>query len=445
MASIQLNEKQIPVGADEVSIGGHAGATIPIPGAGTAGPAALVRATSDGKAVIRRGDGGVPVKVNGVALGIEPTPLIHGDKIEVAGVELQFAEEQKAGSTQFLSSAQLAELAAIRKSVGSGGPTGKRTASTGGRLVSLVDGREYPVPAKGLMFGRDASCDVVIPSNDVSRNHAEIQSGPDGYYVIDLSSNGVFVNGARVEGTQTLGRADVIRLGTEEFRFYADALSEMPSASPAAAALPPPPAGAPVASTQSSPDASPSPSPAAAPPAGSPPSRSPIAAPVLATLEIINEGPTKGTKFDLRGPLTNIGRGAHNDVTIADSSVSDHHAKIVRREGEWYVQDQQSTNGTYVGGKRIEGEARLTGAPDVRFGSIKLSFRPAAPQQTDVSGTKVIAGVKLPEPPRRETPKAAPFRAADDAPARGGVPAIVWIAVALVVAGAVAFFVMRGR
>jgi hypothetical protein len=112
MAFIQLNEKQIPVGADEVSIGGHAGATIPISQAGTAGPAALVRATGDGKAIIRRGDGGAPVRINGVLLGIEPAPLIHGDKIEVAGVELQFAEAQKAGSTQFLSASQLAELAA---------------------------------------------------------------------------------------------------------------------------------------------------------------------------------------------------------------------------------------------------------------------------------------------------------------------------------------------
>ena len=84
-------------------------------------------------------------------------------------------------------------------------------ACTGGRLVSLVDGREYPVPAKGVMFGRDASCDIVIPSNDVSRNHAEIQAGPDGYYVIDLSSNGVFVNGARVEGTQTLFQGNLSR------------------------------------------------------------------------------------------------------------------------------------------------------------------------------------------------------------------------------------------
>ncbi len=435
MASIQLNEKQIPVGTDEVSIGGHAGATIPIPQAGGNGPAALVKATPDGKALIRRGDGGVLVKVNGVALGIEPTPLIHGDKIEVSGVEMQFADEQKSGSTQFLSSAQLAELAALRKAMSASGASGKRTASTGGRLVSLVDGREYSVPAKGVMFGRDASCDIVIPSNDVSRNHAEIQVGPDGYYVIDLSSNGVFVNGARVEGTQTLGRADVLRLGTEEFRFYADTLSETPASVPAVAAS---------AGAASLPPAAATPASDFSKPQTPPPPATPASAPVLAILEIINEGPTKGTKFEIRGPLTNVGRGAHNDVTIVDSSVSDHHAKIVRRDGEWFLQDQSSTNGTYIAGKRIDGEAKLAGAPDIRFGSIKLTFRPASTAPLDVAGTKVIAGVKVPETLRRETAEAAPPRPVGDAP-KGGVPSIVWIAVALVVAGAVAFFVMRGR
>lgn len=434
MAFIQVNDKQIPVGTDEVSIGGHAGATIPIPQAGTAGPAALVRASSDGKAIIRRGDGGAPVKVNGLVLGIEPAPLIHGDKIEVAGVELNFAEEQKAGSTQFLSAAQLAELAAIRKAAGVGSG-GKRTASTGGRLVSLVDGREYPVPAKGLMIGRDATCDVVIPSNDVSRNHAEIQSGPDGYYVIDLSTNGVFVNGARVEGTQTLGRADVLRLGTEEFRFYADTLSETPASAPATAA-----AGASAAVAMPS---APAPSPGDAP-AQAPAARVSLP-PLLATLEIINEGPTKGQKFEIRQPLTNIGRGTHNDFVIVDSSVSDHHAKIVRRDGEWYVQDQSSTNGTYVGGKRIEGEMRLAGAPDVRFGSVKLSFKPSASAPMEDKGTRVIAGMKATDSaPKRDTAEAAPARPAAT-PSTGGVPAIVWIIVGVVVVGAVAFFAMRGR
>jgi pSer/pThr/pTyr-binding forkhead associated (FHA) protein len=251
----------------------------------------------------------------------------------------------------------------------------------------------------------------------------------------------VFVNGTRVEGTQTLGRADVIRLGPEEFRFYADTLrDEAPT--PAVAQPPVSAAPSPTPEPSAPPPAPPVSAPEAAAPAPVPPARAPAGAPVLATLEIINEGPNKGRKYELRGPLSNVGRGSHNDVVIVDSSVSDQHAKIIRRDGSWYLQDAGSTNGSYVGGKRIEGEVRLEGSPDVRFGSIKLSFRPAAPASTEEKGTKVIAGIKTAEP-KRETSETAPGRAAA-APSKGGggVPVMVWVVLGVVILAAVAFFVM---
>ncbi|MBI3791840.1 MAG: FHA domain-containing protein, partial [Gemmatimonadetes bacterium] len=120
--------------------------------------------------------------------------------------------------------------------------------------------------------------DVVIASGEVSRNHAEISSGPDGYYIIDTSTNGIWVNGKRVDGTQTLGRADVIRIGPEEFRFYADkaqAAAAKPAAAPAPAPAPPPapaPAPAPVAAAPA-----PAPAPAAPPPAPAPAPKAPLA------------------------------------------------------------------------------------------------------------------------------------------------------------------------
>ena len=248
MAYFQLAEKQITVHDGEMTVGSGAGMHIAIPG--DHGPAALAVVTmkADGSVAVRRGFDGAPVKVNGVHLGVEPTPLIHGDKLEVAGHELRFGDDKKSGSTQFLSGAELAELAKLRLQVASGtaSKSGAPTASTGGRLVSLTDGREYVILAKGLTFGRDASCDVVISSTEASRNHAEIASGPDGYYVIDTSTNGVWVNSKRVDGTQTLGRADVIRLGPEEFRFYADKASAVAAVAAGAVPAAPTPVAAPI-------------------------------------------------------------------------------------------------------------------------------------------------------------------------------------------------------
>src|SRR4029450_9468064 len=73
-----------------------------------------------------------------------------------------------------------------------------------------------------LVFGRDAGSDVVVAGNEVSRRHAEIQTSRDGYVLVDLSVNGTYVNGQRVGRRHLPPRADVIRIGNDEFRFYAD-------------------------------------------------------------------------------------------------------------------------------------------------------------------------------------------------------------------------------
>ncbi|MBI2795841.1 MAG: FHA domain-containing protein [Gemmatimonadetes bacterium] len=271
MATLQLGDKQITLRAGDMTVGSGPGMDIEVPGAANAQPFAVVTTRGDGSVAVRRGFEGAPVKVNAIMLGVEPTPMIHGDKLEVAGHTLGFSDEKKSGSTQFLSGADLAELAKLRQQAAAGGKGGAPTASTGGRLVSLTDGREYAIPAKGLTLGREATCDVVIASGEVSRNHAEIASGPDGYYVIDTSTNGVWVNGRRVEGTQTLGRADVIKMGPEEFRFYADKASAAAGAATVPGPAVPPPVAAPTA-------AAPAPAPVPVPKAPAPAAKAPAPA-----------------------------------------------------------------------------------------------------------------------------------------------------------------------
>jgi predicted component of type VI protein secretion system len=170
--------------------------------------------------------------------------------------------------------------------------------------------------------------------------------------------------------------------------------------------------------------------------------------PALATLEIINEGVLKGKRFEIRTPLTHIGRGAHNDVVIADESVSDSHAKIQRRETGWYVVDMGSTNGTYVGGRRIIDEKQLVGSPDIRFGGIKMVFQIAAEAAEDAKGTRAIAGMRA---QARQATAAAAARAAgpvaaesvDEEPVRR-ISGWIWLTIVILVAVA-ALFIMQGR
>jgi pSer/pThr/pTyr-binding forkhead associated (FHA) protein len=225
-----------------------------------------------------------------------------------------------------------------------------------------LDGREYEVAAAGLRIGRDASSDIVASGADVSRHHAQISRGPSGHVVRDLSANGVFVNDTRTGDAHPLRRGDVIRIGTEEFRFYADQVP--PPAAQAAGLEPPTPV----------PD---------------------VEVP-LATLEVVNEGTSKGKRYEIRRPLAHVDRGPHNDVVVMDASISDVHAKLQRRDSVGFVVDMDSTNGTYVAGRRIRGECALESTAAVRFGGLKAIFRATPPEVVEAEGgTRMIVGLKL--------------------------------------------------
>jgi hypothetical protein len=51
---------------------------------------------------------------------------------------------------------------------------------------------------------------------------------------------------------------------------------------------------------------------------------------------------------DLVPPETIVGRDSSCHLTIPDASVSHRHARVYHSDGEWYVEDLGSTNGTFV-------------------------------------------------------------------------------------------------
>lgn len=66
-----------------------------------------------------------------------------------------------------------------------------------------------------LRAGRLASLEIVLEDNSVSRRHAEVRLGEDGWYVHDLeSTNGTYVNGVRIgPGDQPLRPRDIVQFG----------------------------------------------------------------------------------------------------------------------------------------------------------------------------------------------------------------------------------------
>jgi hypothetical protein len=274
MPVIQVNDKQHTLKQGQTRLGAGPGVDVAVSTNEALGVQAILEVGGDNRAIIRRARDGAQVKINGVMLGVEPTPLMHGDKIEVSGADVLFSEDKKVGATAFISAADIAGIAAVNAK--RSGPA-RATANTGGRLVSLVDGKEYAIQNAGSFFGREAGSDIVVAQPEVSRRHASITPGENGYVLQDLSTNGVWVNGNRVQGSHVLARADVVRVGSEEFRFYADVATAAPKAptpAVAPAAVPAAPAPAPAAVAPPQPVAAapaPPPRPAAPPPRAEPP------------------------------------------------------------------------------------------------------------------------------------------------------------------------------
>lgn len=73
-----------------------------------------------------------------------------------------------------------------------------------------------------IVIGRDASCDIVLTSVMVSRKHAIIQKKSDGVYIRDMdSTNGVYINGKRIDQETLIGDQDQILIGPSNFHLKA--------------------------------------------------------------------------------------------------------------------------------------------------------------------------------------------------------------------------------
>jgi len=367
MIHLEIGGERYAIAAGETAIGSASDNIVVLAGEGVQPRHAVVQATPPGSAAIRAADAEAEVRVNGVKLGAEPTPLLHGDKIAIGSHELRVVDSTRGGSTQLFDSGAFSDLMPSKISKPPAG-------STGGRLVCLTDGREYTVGQNPLRLGRDAVSDVVVTGHEVSRQHAEIRADAQGYMLVDLSVNGTYVNGERIGKTHLLARADVIRIGNDEFRFYADAAVSRPS-SPS----PEPPAqtvaprlGASQKLTETMhgfPVVTSNPEQARTP---TPPSPTAVA---LASF-LFRSGELRGKRLPIKVPVVNIGRGDYNDVVIADPSVSTMHAKLQRRDAIWVLTDLGSTNGTFVEGERLTGEAPLGPGTTLRFGDVSALFEP---------------------------------------------------------------------
>jgi transcriptional regulator with GAF, ATPase, and Fis domain len=88
----------------------------------------------------------------------------------------------------------------------------------------------------------------------------------------------------------------------------------------------------------------------------------------------VEDGPDRGKSVSSSGDELVVGSATGNDLVLADPSVSRIHCSITIGHGGFLLRDLGSTNGTTLGGFRVE-RAWLKDGASVRLGRTKLRFR----------------------------------------------------------------------
>jgi pSer/pThr/pTyr-binding forkhead associated (FHA) protein len=87
-------------------------------------------------------------------------------------------------------------------------------------------------------------------------------------------------------------------------------------------------------------------------------------------------GPRVGERMPLRA-VSSVGRDAGNDIVLNDEAASAKHAIVSFADGEWWLEDAGSTNGTVLNGSRIWDRERFQYGDEVAVGRIALRLERA--------------------------------------------------------------------
>ena len=90
-------------------------------------------------------------------------------------------------------------------------------------------------------------------------------------------------------------------------------------------------------------------------------------------LVIRSGGGRVGQSFPMTGEKMTIGRSPETEIFLDDVTVSREHATLVRRGGDWFLDDSGSLNGTYVNRQRVDSH-RLEDGDELQIGKFKLTF-----------------------------------------------------------------------
>ena len=89
----------------------------------------------------------------------------------------------------------------------------------------------------------------------------------------------------------------------------------------------------------------------------------------------VTAGSLAGTQIDLTEEPVTIGRADDSTLVLTDDYASSRHATLTLREGNWYVEDLGSTNGTYLDRTKVTGPMLVPPGAPIRIGKTVLELR----------------------------------------------------------------------
>ncbi len=201
--------------------------------------------------------------------------------------------------------------------------------------------QEVSLDAGERIVGRYRECDILLPSENVSRRHARLLVEAGRLFVEDLNSaNGTFVNGIRIHERTAVADGAVVRIGDFTVRVQGAGGTQGPSA---------------------------------------------------AHVRLIGRNLCVSDQvFEVDRATVVVGRGRDADITLPDPSVSRVHARLISQpDGHVLVEDMGSANGTFVNSQRVR-IWQLAEGDILRFGNVE--FLVEIPTADTVDGLKVPGG-----------------------------------------------------
>lgn len=90
---------------------------------------------------------------------------------------------------------------------------------------------------------------------------------------------------------------------------------------------------------------------------------------------VVTDGALAGTTLPLGRSDIIVGRSPDSALVLGDTYSSSRHARFFLKQGQWWVEDLQSTNGTYIKGQKITAPVQLQPGMAVTIGRTTMELR----------------------------------------------------------------------